>query len=453
MVREMDMSESERMAREILTKGNLERTISVDVHSLPEIKRTPSIREISPNKLVVRASHPAVVRQLVGRYVVKKRWPLYKWYVADRPYLVVLIGFVGIATISIIHLLLGAALPHYLLGLSIVADISIGGILVVLSYAIAIRHTKWRRGLIEQLSQLGGLTEFDDDRYEVTNSPSQIAWPFLAFVALMLLILRPAVLMLDFTSYPPIIFFLSLLVSIPSIFVGQGRAIGHNPCWAEIGDEEDELRELTHEEKEIARELKSLITKEIATLQLQDLFQEETECTAEDLGVVFRRTRFPQCRWFTYYEEESRLMFEIHDMGFEEAKRLTVAKLRRLATPMFSQVGLRRRLLVIFNLFFLIMYIMVVAIVGATLGEHLMHVLLILGGIVLGYTTRLNIALHRESQQVLRRLLNESDHMADFDRDYYYENALGDAIRIDVAMLLAYVFAAICIEVLALWVL
>ncbi len=446
----METNEAQDIADDITEKSGLgERVI---VRALQDAY-SPSLRQVSDGTIAVEVEHASQVRQLVGRYAVRKKWPSYKWFIADRPNLVVLTGFVAIVAISIIHLLLGRALPQYSLAFSIVTDVGIGGILVGFSYALAIRHPRWRRELVEELSKLGGLTEFDDDRYEVTKSPAQIAWPFLAFVAFMLLILRPAVLTLDFNSYPPIIFFLALLVSIPSFFIAQYKALDHNPCWDEIGNDDGELLELTRQEKETAEKLKALIAAEIAALELHDLFEEDTGCTADDLRVVFRESRFPQCRWFTFYEEDSRLTFEIHDMGAEEAKRLTVAKLRRLATPMFSQVSLRRRLLVVFNLIFLLGYILIVAVIGATLGEHLVHIFLILGGIVLGYTTRLNIVLHRESQQALRKLLKESDHMTDFHWGYYYETALGGAIRIDVAMFVAYVLAAIGIEFLVLWVL
>jgi hypothetical protein len=447
----MNQEAAETIARQILDGAGLERKVTVEVYDFHSGGREPSLRESHDNQILIEACHPSEVRHLTGRYAVKETWPFHKWYVADRPYLVGLAGFALILTISALQFLLGLTLPQYMLSIAIAADTAIAGGVIGFSYLISLRHTLWRRHLIVLLSSLGTLTEYEGKKYEITYYPGGMTWPALCIPAILMVLLRTEIPRFGFNVYPPIILLLTIVASAPSLFIGLNRPNADEPCWGEIGDDEGELNELTEDEEGAARELENLIADEIERVELQNLFKEETQCNTDHLQVIFRTTRFPQCRWFSYYEDDSRLTFEIHDIGVEPAKRLAIVRLRRLATPLFSQTSLRRRMLILFNLIFVIAYWIAVVLVGTVLGIPALQVLILAGAIILGYSTRLNVIMHRESQNVFHELLEESEYLTDFDREYYYDEKFGDAVRADMGILWAYALFAIIAELLVLW--
>jgi len=115
-------------------------------------------------------------------------------------------------------------------------------------------------------------------------------------------------------------------------------------------------------------------------------------------------------------------------------------------------LGLRWRILALFNLLFLIFFYLALPIVSYAFGILGTQLTILAGVIIMIVTSRINYRNHENAQMSYQSFLEESKYMTDYDKKYYYDSLFGNMTKYDIKMLAAFLILAAVVEVIiCLW--
>jgi hypothetical protein len=335
--------------------------------------------------------------------------------------------------------------------ISIFSEIIIASILLFFSYTAALRYHKWKAELSEYMKRIDAVTAYDGDAYEIDRHTSVVVFASSALIAILTLMLKSEVSGIELNIISPIAL-VGFFGSALTLFIDMQRGFFDESCFTESDWENNELREPTESEVRTASRLRALVEAEIHELNLSEYFEQETDLDASKIDVQYRKISFPHCRLFHYYAHQDTLIFEINDLSESSAKHFIDSRLRRLATPYFRELGLRWRILILFNLLFLVFFYLVLPIISYAVGLLGAQLTLLGGVITMSVTTIINYRNHENAQMVYQSLLDKSKYMTDYDKKYYYDSLFGNMTEYDIKILAAFlVLAAITEVIIYLW--
>ncbi len=440
----------ERVAREVLREAGIEKKVVARAPS-NDLDQKAKIRLTPDGQLELTAQHEAEVRRLAGRFAAKQKFPGYKWLLAVHPYRFAVIPSFLILVVTFIQLLLIAVFPDLSVSISIISEVAISSILIVFSYTASLRYYKWKTEFSEYMREIGAVTAYDGDAYEIDRHASVLTMASSAGIAVLMLVLKSEVPGIELDMISPIAL-VGLFASALTLFNEMQRGFFDESCFDEADWVDDKLRDPNTSEANTASRLSTLIAAIIDELNLSDYFERETNLNASKIDVQYREIPFPHCRLFHYYADEGTLVFEINDLNESSARHFVDSRLRRLATPYFKELGLRWRILALFNLLFLIFFYLALPIVSYAFGILGAQLTILAGVIIMIVTSRINYRNHENAQMSYQSFLEESKYMTDYDKKYYYDSLFGNMTKYDIKMLAAFLILAAVVEVIIyLW--
>lgn len=442
----MEETGLERVGKEVLQKAGIEKNVIVRMSS-DDLGLKPRFEVTQDGQLEITAIHEAEVRRLTGRFVVKQMFPGYKWLLAAHPYRFAVIPSLLIVLVTLLELLGITAFQDLSISISIISEIIIASILIFFSYTASLRYHKWKSEFSEYMREIDAVTAYDGDEYETDQHASVLTMASSAGISILLLILKSEVSAIELDIISPIAL-VALFASALTLFVEMQRGFFDESCFDETDWIDDELRDPTTSEANIASRLSAQIAGEIDELNLSDYFERETGLDASKIDVDYREIPFPHCRLFHYYTDEDTLIFEVNDLNQPSAIHFVDSRLRRLATPYFKELGLRWRVLIIFNLLFLIFFYLTLPLVWYAFGILGGQLTLLAGGIIMMVTSWINYKNHQKAQESYRSLLDESKYMTDYDKQYYYDSLFANMTAYDIKLLAAFLVLAAIVELI-----
>ncbi|MFX1580572.1 MAG: hypothetical protein ACFFBJ_13065 [Promethearchaeota archaeon] len=370
---------------------------------------------------------------MIGRFVIKRSWTPHDWLLANHPGLYILTCVVLLSTLPVIGLVLSWILNELRLLLVALTIIGVTVFTFWTSHKVTFRNSKLVKDLTLEMVDLGCMTEYDGQDYEIDYHLTAIGGVIICMWAGLVISLVGSMLYRDLSFVFILVLILLILPGVYYLFTSLSRSMSYNLCYEHhswVEEEEEEFGEFEDSEY-LQTEFSDLIQR----LEIKNAITKRHETEFSMIKAGYSKTEYAQCRWFHDFVEEDTLHIVCRDVSEAAARRHGTAWLAKLSLPFYTDLSFKRRAVELIAFFFGFIMIVVIILVGAVFSKEVGIGTVIFAAVVYSALCRIGMKQNIEIRRDLPVLLGKTGVYSEYELKYYNNKMFPISPRFDWALL------------------
>ncbi|MHA1771994.1 MAG: hypothetical protein ACTSYL_03900 [Candidatus Thorarchaeota archaeon] len=442
VISESDWTEEkldEIRAREIITEifqkagetppSTIEFIRKTEAHSKPKI-------HLDGGVLQVVASTEYELKRLVGRFILRRKWPLIKWFLVNHGRLFIIINFVLLGAILKIATLVAQEIP--ILQTEIITwSVILTTLLIQIIICIGpLEQSRLKRKLAIDMRHIEGLTEYDGHAFKIDQVTLMITFLIpISWVIAVLAIVENTI------SHSDPIYDVVIVIPLVLVFVGIIMWICTSMFSSRtdlcFGRKRDDAK--TGTRYHTSEYLETSFTQIIDKLELRErLFSEFGEF--DTIHVRFRNIKYPQCRNIYFYVSKRTLMVKASDISEEAARRYGVAMLISYVVETDADKILSQRSRPLFNFMFVLSMLLAIIIIKYAISQDAVVITSIFTAVIFVRSWITEWRQNNEVREEMAMALKRTDLFSEEAAKFYTKMVKIFSVRFDVSILIGSLF-------------
>ncbi len=405
------------------------------IFTLRDPTKGPPKMFVDDNKLYVSVASDAELRRLVARYILRHRWSHSNWLLANKPGRYTLASILLILLFSFLcHLI---AITFVNLRVPVVATGVVGIIIFAMwaGYQIALRSIPERRRLAKEITELGGMTEFDFKDYVADISLASHGGIGICMVAALASTLLHSEFKFDII-WALLTLTIPLTIGVIYLFSFE-RHLYDDLCDDGIDWNDEDAEEIADSAYEDSEYLRTSFERVIDDLDIREKLIKYYESEFTEVRARFIPVKYAHCWNFRDYVEDGVLYIDSKNLSLDVALRRGTSILALRTLRFYNELSLRERAAPLPALFFGIAMFLPMF-VAPYISILALIIVWILTGVVYTWSWYNGWKNHEEVRRDLPELLRKTGIYDDLQLDFYGKTAFSFSRRDDWIFLIGF---------------